>query len=73
MHADGAYIPDDHAIDLHVASGLRWLLDDLMCVWMSDRDGQFCVGRWNESDCYAAPTLFLALHAAIIATKGDDQ
>lgn len=65
-------ISQAHAIDLHVASGIMWLV-----VYAHNQSAVIAtsyLGYWVATDkdgpVHSAPTLFLALHAAILATKG---
>lgn len=62
------YMTLAHAIALHEASGLRWLIELGYAVWQDQIDGMFRVGPWNETRSWEGRTLIEALHAAIMAT-----
>lgn len=65
----GALCPD-HAIALHVASGLEWLgggcCHRTKCGWCWHE-----VHDMTNERAFTGPTLFHAIHAAILATKGN--
>ena len=77
---EGEPISVRHAIDLHVASGIRWLLTEAFVVrsYATHQNGRTRIvlygsgarsRKWNIETPFEAPTLFLATHAAIVAAK----
>lgn len=64
------FCPLNYAIDLHIASGLRWLLrTSRVNIYPPSEDDSHFTLIINTERVYDAPTLFLALHAAILAAK----
>ena len=63
-------ISQAHAIDLHVASAHKYLIEGGWSVVCSkSRDGMYRVSNLNHSMVFIAPTLFLATHSAILSTQ----
>jgi hypothetical protein len=76
---EGEFIIDRHAIALHEASGIKWLIDHSTSFHtMRTSKGAIAIelfplnssgGDWTV---FAAPTLIEAIHAAIMATAKEE-
>lgn len=76
---EGEFITDRHAIALHEASGLRWLIEQHLesglrvCRTPFGKPPHFVVAWGDENDkWHEAPTLIDAIHAAIMATAKEE-
>lgn len=76
FHYGPCMFENSHAIDLHVASGIRWLLKKdlrhLIPEWTDNCHPEFREGYFLDDaqvdGCW--PTLFPGIHAAILSQKG---